>query len=223
MKKNTICKAFLGLVLIGLMHNSMAADPVALFNGKSLDGWEAYLVEDDVKMADVWSVEDGMIICKGQPFGYIYTTKSYKNYKLVVEWRWAPGKTPSNSGVLLRITGEHQFLPKCAEAQLQFGNAGDIWAFTGFEVEGNPARMRDVKNHELLGNFSGVGKIANNEREPGEWNRYEITFDDEVLSLVVNGVQVNVASGLDVVAGQIGLQSEGGEIHFRTVELTPLD
>ena len=37
-----------------------------------------------------------------------------------------------------------------------------------------------------------------------------------------NGEKVNEATGLDVVAGTIGLQSEGGEIHFRTVELTRL-
>ncbi|MBT3292103.1 MAG: DUF1080 domain-containing protein, partial [Victivallales bacterium] len=61
-----------------------------------------------------------------------------------------------------------------------------------------------------------------NEKKPGEWNRYEITMEGEVLSLIVNGEQVNVASGMDVVAGQIGLQSEGAEIHFRKVELTPL-
>ncbi|HCF93761.1 MAG: DUF1080 domain-containing protein [Verrucomicrobiota bacterium] len=213
----------LGLALIGWMQAATAAETIQLFDGKSFEGWDYFLVEEGVKLEDVWAVNDGIIVCKGEPFGYLYTQQAFKNYKLVVEWRWAPGKKPSNSGVLLRIAGDHRFLPRCAEAQLQFGSAGDIWAFEGMKVTGHPARTRDVKGHELLGDFVGVGKIQNNEKDPGEWNRYEITFDQDVLALVVNGVQVNVASGLDNVAGAIGLQSEGGEIHFRKVELTPLD
>jgi len=43
------------------------------------------------------------------------------------------------------------------------------------------------------------------------------------LTLTVNGEKVNETTGLDVVAGKIGLQSEDGEIHFRTVPLIPLD
>ena len=182
----------LGLALIGWMQAATAAETIQLFDGKSFEGWDYFLVEEGVKLEDVWAVNDGIIVCKGEPFGYLYTQQAFKNYKLVVEWRWAPGKKPSNSGVLLRIAGDHRFLPRCAEAQLQFGSAGDIWAFEGMKVTGHPAR-------------------------------YEITFDQDVLALVVNGVQVNVASGLDNVAGAIGLQSEGGEIHFRKVELTPLD
>jgi hypothetical protein len=38
----------------------------------------------------------------------------------------------------------------------------------------------------------------------------------------VNGTKVNEATGATVLPGRIGLQSEGGEIHFRRVELTPL-
>ena len=52
--------------------------------------------------------------------------------------------------------------------------------------------------------------------------RYYVTLKDGDLTLLVNGEKVNEATGLDVVMGKIGLQSEGGEIHFRTVELYPL-
>jgi hypothetical protein len=39
---------------------------------------------------------------------------------------------------------------------------------------------------------------------------------------VVNGEKVNEATDCDVLAGAIGLQSEGGEIHFRSIHVTPL-
>ncbi len=80
-----------------------------------------------------------------------------------------------------------------------------------------------IKDHDPLGTFVGVGKIKANEKKPGEWNKYEITVDGGTITVVVNGEEVNRATDCDVVAGRIGLQSEGGEIHFRTVKLIPLE
>jgi hypothetical protein len=194
---------------------------ISLFNAKCLAGWEHFLVKDDVKMEDVWSVQDGILVCKGEPMGYLCTKKEFENYKLIVEWRWAPGKAAGNSGVLLRITGKPMALPKCVEAQLKSGDAGDIWAFQGFQVKGDDKRFREV-NHPQLGKFMGLSKIKGNEKAPGEWNKYEITIDGDKLTLAVNGEKVNEASGCDLGAGKVGFQSEGGEIHFRTIELVPL-
>ena len=194
---------------------------IDLFNGKDLSGWEFFLVDPNVKMEDVWSVKEGLLVCKGEPMGYLATSKEFKNFKLVVEWRWAPGKEPGNSGVLLRITGKPMMLPKCVEAQLQSGSAGDIWAFQGFQVTKDSDRFRTAKTPEI-GDFMGVGKMKGNEKKPGEWNEYEITLKGGNLTLEVNGQKVNECTGCDEVAGKIGLQSEGGEIQFRTVKILPL-
>ena len=66
-------------------------------------------------------------------------------------------------------------------------------------------RLRKIENHEQLGNFMGVGLITANEKEPGQWNTYDITFDQGQLTLVVNGEKVNEATDCDVLAGAIGL------------------
>ncbi len=192
-----------------------------LFNGKDLTGWKCFLVDDDAKMEDVWSVKEGLLNCKGEPMGYLATKKKFKNFKLVVVWRWAPGAEPGNSGVLLRISGKPMMLPKCVEAQLKSGSAGDIWAFQGFKVDSDSTRFRTISN-DKIGDFMGISKESGNEKEPGEWNEYEITLDGGHLILEVNGKKVNECSGCDVVAGHIGLQSEGGAIQFKTVKLRPL-
>src|ERR1044071_2494368 len=49
-----------------------------------LTGWTFFL-EKGGKMEDVWSVKDGVLICKGNPIGYIRTEKDYKSYVLKVE------------------------------------------------------------------------------------------------------------------------------------------
>ncbi|GAB6187049.1 3-keto-disaccharide hydrolase [Thermopirellula anaerolimosa] len=199
------------------------AGEVRLFNGRNLDGWDFFVIDPGKKIEDVWSVRDGLLVTQGEPLGYLFTKGKYKNFRLTVEWRWEPGTEPGNSGVLLRIAGDPvSFLPKCVEAQLQSGSAGDIWAFYGAALRGDPARFRKITGHEKIGDFVGVGKIKAAENPPGEWNRYEIELVGPKLTLWINGQKVNEAEGLDVAAGPIGLQSEGGRIQFRTVTLKPL-
>ncbi len=198
------------------------AETIELFNGKNLKGWHAYLSEHGVTRNDVWSVKDGLLICKGEPMGYLYTDKAFENFKLVVEWRWAPGKKAGNSGVLMRINGEPRPLPRCFEAQLQSGNAGALFSFHGMLLDGDPDRKIERVN-DLAGEMKGVKKIKANEHPVGEWNRYEIVFNGTDLTVWINGEKINQAVDCDTAMGPIGLQSEGGEIHFRKVELTPLD
>jgi hypothetical protein len=206
-----------------LASSAKAAEKVDLLAGDGLAGWHYHLVDKDVKKEDVWSLEDGILKCKGTPLGYLYTKQKFQDFKLTLDWRWAPETKPGNNGVLLRIAGEPiSFLPKCAEAQLRHGDAGDIWGFYGFKLKGDEARWRDVKGHAELGDFWGVGKIKGAEKEPGQWNTYEITMQGGKLTVLVNGEKVNEATDCDVLAGSIGLQSEGGEIHFRNVHVTPL-
>jgi hypothetical protein len=201
-----------------------SAKPVALFNGVNLDGWDYHLVDPNVKMGDVWSVEDGVLICKGEPLGYLVTKDSFKSFRLTLQWRWAPGKKPGNSGVLMRISGKPiGFMPKCVEAQLQHGRAGDLWGFRGAHVTGPEARIRKVENNKALGDFAGVAKAGGVEKEPGQWNQYDITFVGDKVTVAVNGETVNEGTGCDVVAGPIGLQSEGGEIHFRNINVTRIE
>ena len=84
------------------------------------------------------------------------------------------------------------------------------------------SRTREIKGNKALGDFKGIGKIKMAEKPAGEWNKYEIVVKGETMRLKVNGKLVNKATGLEVVSGPIGLQSEGGEIHFRNIKLTKL-
>ncbi len=223
------------LLLIGTMLTmATAAEPAA--NGadeqeppidllaEGLEGWDFHVVDPDVERDAVWSLEDGILKTTGEPFGYLSTKESFDHLHLTLEWRWAPGTEPGNSGVLLRIDGEPvTFLVRCVECQLMHGRAGDIWAFYGFELSGDEERFREIKEHEALGDFIGVGHIKDAEKEPGEWNCYDITLQGGKLTVVVNGELVNEAHEVEVLCGPIGLQSEGGEIHFRNLHVRRLE
>ena len=226
--RRTLCCLMTVALVACLSSVAMAEDKCAgavkLFDGKSLDGWKCFTIDPQVKIDDVWSVKDGLLTTTGEPLGYLHTTKEFKNFKLIVEWRWAPGTKPGNSGVLMRIASKPiTFLPKCIEAQLQHGSAGDIWGFYGFPLKGPEDRFRVKKDHPKLGNFVGVGHIKNTENEAGQWNKYEITLNGGNLSIDINGQHVNDATDCEVLSGPIGVQSEGGQVQFRTIKLIPLD
>ena len=198
------------------------AQTLDLFNGRNLSGWKSTLAKPEVKLEDVWSVREGMIVCKGEPMGFVETDRAFTNSHLVVEWRWAPGQKPGNSGVFLRINGERHPLPRCIECQLKSGDAGDAYGFRGMSIDGDSARRVEKNVPELGGTFVGVKKLFPNENPPGQWNRYDIDLNGGNLTIKINGLLVNEARNCELTAGPIGLQSEGGEVHFRKVRLTPL-
>ena len=55
-----------------------------------------------------------------------------------------------------------------------------------------------------------------------EWTRVECVCDGDRITVVVNGVVVNEASGVTPSEGPILIQCEGSEVFFRKVELHPL-
>jgi hypothetical protein len=197
--------AWLGFVIVmgwGVLDlRGEAPKPVQLFNGKDLTGWVARFKVADAKLADVFTARDGVLHVKGKPGGYIRTESKYTNYTLKLEWRY-PAKA-GNSGVLLRIGEPQKVWPVRVEARLASGKAGEIIDL-GTKREHFPRHQ------------------PGNEKPPGEWNTCEVTFEGGELTLKVNGELQNVAPNRRVTAGFIGLQSEGAEIEFRNIELTPL-
>ncbi|MEQ8209184.1 MAG: DUF1080 domain-containing protein [Lacipirellulaceae bacterium] len=189
---------------------------VMLFNGKNLDGWKHHLGKSKVKREDVWSVEDGVLKCKGRPAGYLYTEKDYENYVLTLQWRW-PGKG-GNNGVLVHFNGKNKGVigiwPKSLEVQLHADNAGDFWVI-GTEID-VPNEESRVKGRRHLNLNDGA------EKKLGEWNDLEITCKGDEVTVKVNGKLVNRGTNSTVTKGRICLQSEGTPIEYRRVMLRKL-
>jgi hypothetical protein len=204
------------------LHRGESAS-LELFNGKDLTNWKPVLADATVKPEAVWSVKNGLIICQGTPLGFLFFDREFTNFRLVVEYRWPPNSKPGNSGIFSRINRVFSALPRCVETQLMHGSAGDILTLQGMKLGVDQPRFFSVKNHALAGDISGVKKLQDKEHPPGEWNRVEILAQGPKYTVWMNDEKVNEAEGVEVVAGPIGLQSEGGEVHFRRVILTPLN
>lgn len=216
----TLCLLSLGLLSMIAQEGKPASagkptfgEKVVLFDGKGLDGWTAYFSGGSTDPSESFFVEDGIMKCKGRPIGYIKTKEKYESFELIVEWRFNAEKGAGNSGVLLRVIGEDKVWPNSVEAQLHSRNAGDIWNIGDFPMETDAERTNGRRTRKAH---------PPNEKPLGEWNRYRILLDGGNLTLEVNELVQNMASGCKVIPGRIGLQSEGAWIEFRKVELRPI-
>ena len=222
-------KRIAGMILLSLLFSATvwAAEPAArqakkpgplppqrvsvdLFNGTDFEGWKRFIPDTNVDPDTVWQVKDGVIHCTGTPNGYIRTTKPYKNYRLIVQWRW-PDKG-GNSGVLLHVQEGDKVWPKSIEAQLKSGDAGDFWVIDG----------TDFKQHTDKSNRRVKKLKASTEKPVGEWNEMRVECRADTIRVWVNGVLQNFATGTTVKEGYIALQSEGTPIEFRSIRLYPL-
>ena len=196
----------------GAPCNELVQNAEPLFNGKDLSGW--VLVTDStssVKPEEVFTVKDGVISVLGNPFGYMRTDRQFSNYRLRAEWRWVGGKA-TNSGIFQRIQPGDGVWPVGMECQLAGGNAGAVVGLNGYQV------ADAVQN----GAFGVKDRLADpSEKEVGEWNVAEIECIGKHMKITINGVVQNEADG-QYSRGFIALQSEGGPLEFRNVEITAL-
>lgn len=203
------------LIYLALLVQVMnAGETKALFNGKDLSGWTFDVIDGKSKPEEIWSVKDGILICKGRPPAVMRTVEEFSDYELTVEWQWAPGGKAPNSGVLVHASKPREMYvwPKSIEVQLRSGDAGDFWVIgETLQVEGATPEGR-----------RWVNKSDNAEKPVGEWNTMKIRCEKDTLKVWVNGVLVNDAKALSATKGAICLQSENDEIHFRKVDLTPI-
>ncbi len=211
-KKISICVfAVTGLFLCGC-----ASQRVELFNGKNLDGWRAF-TPDGIAPEAIWSVNDGVLQCKGQPHGYLRTVDEYRNYTLFVQWRWTD--KPTNSGVLLHTTGEDKIWPLCIEAQLMHEHAGDFVTIQNgsqITVDGTVHQPPADRIYQIV-----AKQKPSSENPAGQWNTYKIVCRSNTVDLYVNGVHQNSAVDVTPECGSICLQSEGLPIEFRSIYLIP--
>jgi len=200
------------------------AEWVNLFNGVDLAGWVDVNTSDDT-----WKARDGLLVCTGKPIGVMRSEKQYENFLLHVEWRHM--EAGGNSGIFAWSEGtvpDGQRLPKGMEVQMLELD----WPNQHPDKNGNPAPIAYVHG-ELFG-ANGLEAEPDNPRGTrskskenrckgkGEWNVYDAVFVDGVVKLSVNGKFVNGVRNASVKKGYLCLESEGAEIHFRSIRILEL-
>jgi hypothetical protein len=125
---------------------------IKLFDGKSLDGLYTFL--KDTKYEDprqVFRVADEMLHITGDGLGSIITKNEYRDYHLVLEFKWGPRTwgdreaKARDSGLLIHSVGADggyggTWMPSI-EVQIIEGGMGDFILVSGTDKEGKPVPL----------------------------------------------------------------------------------
>jgi hypothetical protein len=187
----------------------------------------------------------------GQGFGVITTKETFGNFHLRLQIKWGERKwgsklkAPRDSGLLYFVHGEpgfdHGTWPRSVEFQIQEHDTGDLFAIATqitvnarqkgnrwhYDPAGEPIlfqQKRPIGNHCV--------KLADYEKPHGEWDTLDlICFNGDSIH-IVNGkvvMRLQGAQRLDgpspapLTSGYISLQTEGAEVYFREINITPID
>jgi hypothetical protein len=172
----------------------MPPKKILLFNGKDLTGWKIYGTEK-------WYVDKGQMVCESGPdkqYGYLATTKFYKNFDLTVDFLQ---ETDGNSGIFFRSTIEGVKI-------------------SGWQCEIAPPGKDTGGIYESYGR--GWLKQIDDEKEKilkmGEWNTMHLRVEGSRVQTWLNGVPMvdltdeKIGKGEGSIALQI---HEGGGIKVR--------
>lgn len=200
------------LLVVGFALHAHAGDDFKdLFNGKDLTGWKYFPEKND----KTFTVVDGYIKVAGNPAGYFYTDKSYKNYVLKFDWRYKrPAKLEDekkfggNSGLLVHIQMPHKVWPISLEVQGANSSHGSFIAIGGKAVGLTGGKYDQATVHKVRKNV-------------GEWNTTEVTINKGEVIVKLNGTQVN-SGKFTLAEGPFGFQSEGAELHFKSIKIKVL-
>ncbi len=185
------------------------------------DGFVSLMPNHDVRElwdvintpAEVWSVADGVIACKGMPMGFLRSKKKYKNFVFRAEWRFkkegwtkAPERWP-NAGFFIHASEElRERKPR--------------WPASFVEIQGHYGEKGSVFGAGIQG--AQRGPLVKDHIPFGEWDRYEVTAKNGTVRAVLNGKFVNEGHDASPAEGYICLQSEGWPVFYRNVEIKVL-
>ena len=171
-------------------------------------GWVQYTADKKVPINQVWRVtpgndqSDAVLMCTGEPHGYLRTEKKYQNFEFTMEWRF-PNDANGNSGVLIHTGHEDKIWPSSIQVQLHGATTGSIFPL-GSAMSANNLQVRDLS------------------LTPQKWNKLGIKSQSGRITVSVNDRLLGEITGCTPTAGSISLQSEGAEIHFRKIQIREL-
>lgn len=214
----------LPVLLLGLQFSALAQ--VSLFDGRSLEGWYMDVpdLQKDSSLRKPFIVRDGLLVSLGTPGGHLISEKSYENYFLEFEYRFAG--EPGNCGVLVHASTPRSLygmFPKSIEVQMMHSNAGDFWCIQeDIQVDDMEKRRGPKENWGVTeGKERRIINLTDGSEKPlGEWNKMKIKCEGDRITVWVNGDLVNDGYGATAQSGQIALQAEGAEVEFRDIVLT---
>ncbi len=220
------------LLLVGLAAPAFAQTPPKGHPNPSGAGWKPLFASDlsDANFPKgVWTYEEGVLTASADKA--IWTVVPYDDFVLDLFFQTADG---TNSGVVVHCSDTTNWIPNSVEIQIADDHA-QKWSSS-------------PKNWQCGAFFGHQAPTKSVVKRPGEWNRYTITCQGNLIYVVLNNELVNSIDlskftsaktnpdGSDVPAwlsrppaelplrGFIGLQGKhaGAPIYYRNLKVKAL-
>lgn len=203
-----------------LFQAQVYAQKLKLFVPAQANEWHTFL-EKSGKNSDplkVFDFTNEVLRVSGEEFGYVVTERSFKNFKLTLDFKWGEKKFPPranerrDAGILYFVQNEKgdKIWPQSIEFQIQEGDCGDIWLVDNVSITANDTAFAPSA-------YKRIVKLKEAEKPKGQWNKAEVIVREGTITHLLNGEIVNKASNPSIFEGKIVLQSEGSEIFYRNV------
>lgn len=189
------------------LSNVRLGDPIELFNGKDLAGWEL----TSPNQINGWRAEDGLLVNdpkqeEGKPhisYGNLRTQQEFEDFNLTLDLN-VPEK--GNSGIYLRGV---------------------------YEVQVADTYGKPLDNHNMGAIYSRIAPTVNAEKPAGEWQTYDITLLDRHVTVKLNGTTIidnqpllgctgGALTSDEFTPGPIYLQGDHTGIAYRNLVLRPV-
>jgi hypothetical protein len=179
------------LMTLPVISSKPGQDFIKIFDGKTLDGWEAM----PAKTAFAWTVENGMIVGNGaKARSYIvYQNKEVADLELKFTYRF-PGK--GNSGVSIRAivdpTGKRGFQSYHADIG-HLGIGAQVLGAWDFHTPGRKEHRcfrgeRLVIDENDKPTLTGInGAVTKNDINKNGWNKVHVVVNDNAFKFSING------------------------------------
>lgn len=189
-----------------------------LFDGKTLNGWQA------TGNPEGWAVQDGAIANMLRGGGNIATKEQFSNFTLAFEFKLEKGV---NSGLWLRWANLRDPVQTAIEIQ----------------ILDSYGRNKPDK-HDMGAMYDCQAPFRPAYKPAGEWNKMVVTCRDNLIWVDLNGKRINyinldrwtkphqnpdgTPNKFDTAykdmsrTGHIGFQDHGGKIWFKNIKIRPL-
>lgn len=187
------------------VKKSNGNDTVWIFNGRDLSNLKLVLENKNADAGNLFSIKDKVLYINTENIGYLRTKNKYENFNLHAEWKWTKKDEKGNSGILFYIQSPDTVWPGCIQVNLKANYAGDLIAMNGAkfkEADGQPKNTVAIYSEA-------------SEKPEGEWNSCDVLCRNDSMSVYINGVLQNKATGIINHSGTIGWQLEGKPVAFK--------
>ena len=163
--------------------------------------------------------EDGVLVCKKQGGGRLFTTKEYADFILRFEFKLEPG---GNNGIAIRSPLEGR--PSRAGMEIQV-------------LDDTAPRYKKLKPYQFHGSVYGMVPAKRGHQKPvGQWNSEEILCDGSHVKVTLNGTVI-VDADLNKIdkpmdgyehpgrlrkQGFVGFIGHGTRVEFRNIRIKEL-